>query len=144
MPLFEKITKEQKHLYKYYDVLNWGEDLDSFLDENIKLYQDYQGKFFQFVKNNQKIGGLFFYFNPLTNSNAIGCAAIDPKYRGKGYYKKIINKFIKLYPKLYLFCQPHLIPLYSKFFKYQKHITHLNVYLFSNYEITIEDKGPFF
>lgn len=150
--LFEKMKSEKQksekklyqHLYKYYDVLHWGEDFDSFLNENITLFNDYNGQFIQFGENNEIIGGLIIYFNPITNSNSIGCAAIDSKHRGKGYFRIIIKIFIDFYPRLYLFCQPHLLHFYSQFFKYQKQIKNSDIYLISNYEITIEDQGPCF
>lgn len=136
--------KLYQHLYKYYDVLHWGEDLDSFLNENITLFYNYNGQFIQFGENNQIIGGLIIYFNPITNSNAIGCAAIDPQFRGKGYFEIAVKILIDFYPRLFLFSQPHLVQFYSQFFKYQKQIKNMNIYLISNYQTTIEDQGPYF
>lgn len=139
------MEKEKNHLNKYYNELNWGEDLNTFIIENIELLNNYNGKFFQFLeKDNQIAGGLFFYFNHLTNSNAIGCAAIDPLYRGRNHYKTILTTFTFLYSRLYLFSKPHLVKLYSEFFKNKIYIQDMDIYLFSNYEITIEHKGPFF
>lgn len=143
----EKITSEKRlenHLNKYYKVLNWGEDQGLFLSENFNLYNEHKGKFLEFTYDNLVVGGLIFYFNQEVDANCIGCAAIDSFHRGKGHYRTILTTFCNLYSRLYLFCKPDLVPLYSKFFNYQKHIPTMNIYLFSNYETTIEDKGPFF
>jgi hypothetical protein len=140
----EKEKKLKQHLYKYYDVLNWGEELEIFLSENFKLYNEYDGKLLEFTEKEQIIGGLVLYFNHKVNSHVIGLAAIDPLHRGKGYFKNILTIFCDIYPRLYLFSQIHLVTLYSQFFKYQKQIPDMNIYLFSNYETIIEDKGPFF
>jgi hypothetical protein len=134
----------EQHLYKYYDVLHWGEELNLFLSENQKFYHDYNGKFLQFTYNNQIVGGLVLYFNQNFNAHVIGCSAIDPTFRGKGHFKTILTTFNYIYPRLYLFCKPDLVTLYSRFFNYQKKILNMNIYLFSNYETTLEDKGPFF
>lgn len=134
----------QQHLYKYYDVLHWGEDLNTFLNENITYFHNYNGKFLEFTDNNIIIGGLIFYFNKEVNSHVIGCAAIDPSHRRKGHYKQILTFINNLYPRLYLFCQPHLLNYYLRIFTYKKEIKDKNIYLISNYETTIEDKGPYF
>lgn len=140
----ENEKKFQQHLYKYYDVLNWGEDLDLFLSENTKLYEMYSNQLLEFKDRDILLGALVLYFNHEVGSHVIGLAAIDPLYRGKGYFKTILRTLTDVYPRLYLFCQPHLVPLYSQFFKYQKQIPGMNIHLFSNYETTLEDRGPFF
>lgn len=147
MLISEKSTSENliyQHLYKYYDVLNWGEDLGPFLNENITFYRNYQGQFIQFKKDNNIVGGLLLYFNSQFNSHVIGCAAIDPMYRRKGLFKEIIINFNHNYPRLYFFCKPNLVNFYFKHFKYSKEIPLENIFLISNYLITNEDQGPFF
>jgi hypothetical protein len=145
--IFEK-TKHFKiinnHLIKYYDDLNWGEDLDSFLKENLDFCNDYNGHLIQFIENKIIVGGLLLYFNHNFNSHVVGCAAIDPLHRKKNYYTQIMINFNHNYSRLYFFCQPHLVEFYSKFFKYIKKVDDQQIYIVSNYILTKEDKGPFF
>jgi hypothetical protein len=147
MIISEKITSEKlifQHLYKYYDVLNWGEDLDSFLKENLDFCNDYNGFLIKFKKDQSILGGLLLYFNHNFNSHVIGCAAIDPLHRKQGYYTQIMINFNQEYCRLYFFCQPHLVKFYSKFFKYIKKVEDQQIYIVSNYILTKEDDGPFF
>ena len=147
MIISEKITSEKKlhqHLYKYYDVLHWGEDLNSFLNENITLVNNHNGEFFQFIKDDQVIGGLILYFNKEVNAYSIGCAAIDPNCRRKGHFKEILLNFNDTYSRLYFFCQSHLLNYYLKIFSYNKQTSQNGIFLISNYQTTIEDQGPYF
>jgi len=138
------LIKINNHLIRYYDVLNWGEDLQFFLKENLDFYKTYNGVFIEFEEDEIILGGLIFYYHQEIDSYIIGCAAIDPLHRKKGYYTKILNDFNLQFPRLFLFCQPNLIDFYSKIFKYLKQVPDQNFYIVSNYEITKEDKGPFF
>jgi hypothetical protein len=138
------LKKINNHLIKYYDNLNWGEDLDSFLKENLDFYNDYNGFLIQFIESEIIIGGLLLYFNHNFNSHVIGCAVIDPLHRKQGYYTQIMINFNQEYCRLYFFCQPHLVKFYSKFFEYIKKVEDQQIYIVSNYILTEEDKGPFF
>jgi hypothetical protein len=138
------LKKINNHLIKYYDDLNWGEDLDFFLKENLNFCNDYNGFLIQFIKSEITIGGLLIYFNHNFNSHVIGCAAIDSLHRKKGYYTQIMINLNQEYCRLYFFCQPHLVKFYYKFFKYVKKVDNQQIYIVSNYILTSEDKGPFF
>lgn len=138
------LKKINNHLIKYYDDLNWGEDLQSFLKENLELCKTYDGVLIELEEDQNIIGGLILYYNHNFKSYVIGCAAIDSSYRRKGYYSGILNDFNFVFQRLYFFCQPHLVDFYSKFFKYLKQVVDKNIYIVSNYEITKEEDGPFF
>lgn len=117
---FEKLTANE-----LYDILKLRNEV--FVVEQQCIYQDCDDKdkisYHIFIKDNEKIVAYLRVFKKSTSQNeiSIGRVVVNPKYRGKGLAKKIMNEAIKFtvdklkIKDIRISAQAYLIDFYKDF-----------------------------
>lgn len=127
------LKQTEQFLNDQYDELNWGETLDEFVNENLKLINNYKGCLINIMNEKETIGGFILYEHE--NKKFIGCAIIFQNHRGHSYFKQILDFLNEEYAHLYFFCQEKLLRYYRRFhYLVYKEIEFNDekVYLFTN------------